>query len=77
MQVQGMPGHPVKYPNALAAAKTIVKEEGLRALYRGWVSTCFKVAPSVGSTWLFYEWFKSTWGIEGIRHKYESFKKAD
>ncbi|KAL0441249.1 UNVERIFIED_CONTAM: putative mitochondrial adenine nucleotide transporter BTL1 [Sesamum radiatum] len=45
-------------PHMAAALSEVVREEGLRGLYRGWVASCLKVMPSSGITWMFYEAWK-------------------
>ncbi|XP_057453989.1 probable mitochondrial adenine nucleotide transporter BTL1 [Lotus japonicus] len=45
-------------PNMAAALSDVVREEGLKGLYRGWGASCLKVMPSSGITWMFYEAWK-------------------
>ncbi|XP_022992305.1 probable mitochondrial adenine nucleotide transporter BTL1 [Cucurbita maxima] len=45
-------------PNMAAAITEVVREEGLKGLYRGWGASCLKVMPSSGITWMFYEAWK-------------------
>ncbi|KAJ1429254.1 Mitochondrial substrate/solute carrier [Sesbania bispinosa] len=46
-------------PNMAAALSEVVREEGLKGLYRGWVASCLKVMPSSGiHLWMFYEVWK-------------------
>ncbi|XP_035539753.1 probable mitochondrial adenine nucleotide transporter BTL1 isoform X2 [Juglans regia] len=45
-------------PHMAAALSEVIREEGLRGLYRGWGATCLKVMPSSGITWMFYEAWK-------------------
>lgn len=45
-------------PNMAAALAEVVREQGLRGLYRGWAASCLKVMPSSGITWMFYEAWK-------------------
>lgn len=42
-------------PNMAAALAEVVKEEGLRGLFRGWAASSLKVMPTSGATWVFYE----------------------
>ncbi|XP_068477562.1 probable mitochondrial adenine nucleotide transporter BTL1 isoform X2 [Phaseolus vulgaris] len=45
-------------PNMGAALREVIREEGLKGLYRGWGASCLKVMPSSGITWMFYEAWK-------------------
>ncbi|XP_027122986.1 probable mitochondrial adenine nucleotide transporter BTL1 [Coffea arabica] len=45
-------------PHMAAALSEVIKEGGLRGLYRGWGASCLKVMPSSGITWMFYEAWK-------------------
>ncbi|QHO05504.1 probable mitochondrial adenine nucleotide transporter BTL1 isoform X1 [Arachis hypogaea] len=45
-------------PNMAAALSEVIREEGLKGLYRGWAASCLKVMPSSGITWMFYEAWK-------------------
>lgn len=45
-------------PHMAAALSEVIREEGLRGLYRGWGASCLKVMPSSGITWMFYEAWK-------------------
>ncbi|XP_061355954.1 probable mitochondrial adenine nucleotide transporter BTL1 [Gastrolobium bilobum] len=45
-------------PNMAAALSEVIREEGLKGLYRGWGASCLKVMPSSGITWMFYEAWK-------------------
>ncbi|KAJ6813326.1 putative mitochondrial adenine nucleotide transporter BTL1 [Iris pallida] len=51
----------------VAALQEVIREEGLRGLYRGWGASCLKVMPSSGITWMFYEAWKDILLID--RHK--------
>jgi solute carrier family 25 phosphate transporter 23/24/25/41 len=42
----------------VAALSEVIREEGLKGLYRGWGASCLKVMPSSGITWMFYEAWK-------------------
>ncbi|KNC79123.1 hypothetical protein SARC_08472 [Sphaeroforma arctica JP610] len=53
MQNQSVP--PFKYNNILHCAKTVVMEEGVRALYRGLPTNLFRVIPSCVITFTSYE----------------------
>ncbi|KAF9612428.1 hypothetical protein IFM89_000176, partial [Coptis chinensis] len=50
--------------NMAAALSEVIREEGLRGLYRGWGASCLKVMPSSGITWMFYEAWKDILVIE-------------
>ncbi|KAF8400189.1 hypothetical protein HHK36_013485 [Tetracentron sinense] len=50
--------------NMAAALSEVIKEEGLRGLYRGWGASCLKVMPSSGITWMFYEAWKDILLVE-------------
>nr|GMC53927.1 probable mitochondrial adenine nucleotide transporter BTL1 [Ipomoea batatas] len=45
-------------PHMAAALSEIVREQGVKGLYRGWGASCLKVMPSSGITWMFYEAWK-------------------
>lgn len=45
-------------PHMAAALSEVIREGGLRGLYRGWGASCLKVMPSSGITWMFYEAWK-------------------
>uniref|UniRef100_A0A2P2KM73 Uncharacterized protein MANES_14G008600 n=1 Tax=Rhizophora mucronata TaxID=61149 RepID=A0A2P2KM73_RHIMU len=45
-------------PHMAAALSEVIREEGVRGLYRGWGASCLKVMPNSGITWMFYEAFK-------------------
>ncbi|OIW17054.1 hypothetical protein TanjilG_02422 [Lupinus angustifolius] len=45
-------------PNMAAALAEVIRDEGLKGLYRGWGASCLKVMPSSGITWMFYEAWK-------------------
>lgn len=42
-------------PNMVAALAEVVKEEGLKGLFRSWAASSLKVMPTSGVTWVFYE----------------------
>lgn len=44
MQVQGLPGKPVLYRNARHCFFTILRQEGVRAFYRGLLSSFMKAS---------------------------------
>jgi len=51
--------------NMINIIKTIIEEEGLKGLYRGWSASCLKVVPASGLSWMFYEAWKDVLLIEG------------
>ena len=61
LMVQGHGGAQQKYRNGAHAAVTIVREEGVRGLYRGILPSYMKVIPTVSLTWLSYEVMKVCW----------------
>jgi len=64
LMVQGHGGAQQKYRNGAHAAVTIVREEGVRGLYRGILPSYMKVIPTVSLTWLSYEVMKKFFGIQ-------------
>lgn len=50
-----MSGLGYQYTSVWDAVKVIVKQEGVRGLYKGIVPNLLKVAPSMASSWLSYE----------------------
>ncbi len=48
VQVQGSPGHPVKYRSMADCFRVMLAEEGLRSFYRGTVSSFMKVVTAGG-----------------------------
>lgn len=50
-----MSGLGYQYASVWDAVKLIVKQEGVRGLYKGIVPNLLKVAPSMASSWLSYE----------------------
>ncbi|EER36461.1 mitochondrial carrier protein [Histoplasma capsulatum var. duboisii H88] len=54
-QVNTMSGLGYQYTSVWDAVKVIVKQEGVRGLYKGIVPNLLKVAPSMASSWLSYE----------------------
>lgn len=51
--------------NMINIIRTIIEEEGLKGLYRGWSASCLKVMPASGLSWMFYEAWKDFLLIEG------------
>jgi solute carrier family 25 phosphate transporter 23/24/25/41 len=55
MQIQGAPGHPVKYNSMVDCVRVLMREEGPKAFYRGTVSSWMKVVPSIAIVRYMYE----------------------
>eukprot|EP00759_Apiculatamorpha_spiralis_P054105 PhF_6_TR6828/c0_g1_i1/m.9832/K14684/SLC25A23S; solute carrier family 25 (mitochondrial phosphate transporter), member 23/24/25/41 len=60
IQTQGMNGRPIRYHGTWDCIRTVVREEGVRGLFRGLVPNLMKAVPA--ST-LMYIVFKSTKGV--------------
>ena len=54
-QINTMSGMGYKYNSMLDAVATILKQEGLRGMYKGILPNLLKVAPSMASNWLSFE----------------------
>ncbi|KAI9762564.1 MAG: hypothetical protein M4579_000367 [Chaenotheca gracillima] len=54
-QINTMSGMGYQYKSIWDAVSSIVKQEGLRGMYRGIVPNLLKVAPSMASSWLSFE----------------------
>lgn len=50
-----MSGMGYQYNSVFGAVKTIITQEGLRGMYKGIVPNLLKVAPSMASSWLSFE----------------------
>ena len=50
-----MSGMGYQYKSIGHAISTILKQEGLRGMYKGLVPNLLKVAPSMASSWLSFE----------------------
>ncbi|KAF3914827.1 Mitoferrin [Dactylellina cionopaga] len=57
-QVNTMSGLGFKYNSIWHAISSIVKQEGLRGMYKGIIPNLLKVAPSMASSWFSYELVK-------------------
>lgn len=55
---------PLKYGWAIPALRTIVKEEGLRAMYKGFVPKVLRLGPGGGILLVVFE------GVSGMMRKY-------
>lgn len=60
MQVTGMATIEYKYKGTWDAVRTMVRNEGVRGLYKGMIPNYLKVAPAMGVSFLTYEWCKDT-----------------
>ncbi|KAG2173693.1 hypothetical protein INT43_005113 [Umbelopsis isabellina] len=58
MQVTGMSSMQYKYRGTWDAARTMVKKEGVRGLYKGMIPNYLKVAPAISISFVTYEWCK-------------------
>lgn len=54
-QINTMTGMGYQYKSILDAIRVIVRDEGVRGLYKGIVPNLLKVAPSMASSWLSFE----------------------
>jgi len=63
-----MSGMGYQYKSIFDAIRVIVKHEGFRGLYKGIVPNLLKVAPSMASSWLSFEF---------TRDLFESLNKTD
>lgn len=54
-QINTMSGMGYQYKSITDAVRVIVKQEGLRGLYKGIAPNLLKVAPSMASSWLSFE----------------------
>lgn len=54
-QINTMSGMGYQYKSIWDAISTIVRQEGVRGLYKGLVPNLLKVAPSMASSWLSFE----------------------
>lgn len=54
-QINTMSGLGYRYKSIWDAVTIIVRQEGVRGLYKGIVPNLLKVAPSMASSWLSYE----------------------
>ncbi len=53
-----MSGMGYKYKSIFDAVRIIVREEGIRGLYKGLTPNLLKVAPSMAASWLTFEVFR-------------------
>ena len=54
-QINTMSGMGYQYKSIPHAVTTIMKQEGIRGMYKGLVPNLLKVAPSMASSWLSFE----------------------
>jgi len=64
LQLQGIGGAPNMYTGPFNAISTIVRTEGLPALYRGMVPCYLKVIPAISISFCVYEIMRIILGIE-------------
>lgn len=70
MQVQGSPGHPIRFTSMMNCFAVMAREEGISSFWRGTISSWLKVVPSIGIVRFMYEvmnGFQSSGGIRGYR----------
>ncbi|KAM0756143.1 mitochondrial carrier [Meredithblackwellia eburnea MCA 4105] len=60
MQVVGMSSMGYNYKNGWDAIFCIIRQEGLRGLYKGIIPNLLKVGPSIGTSFAVYEFSKDT-----------------
>ncbi|KAG0281281.1 hypothetical protein BGZ96_001194 [Linnemannia gamsii] len=60
MQVTGMDAVSYKYSSTWDGVKKIIKQEGVRGLYKGMVPNYLKVAPAISISFVVYEQVKQT-----------------
>ncbi|XP_042416993.1 mitochondrial adenine nucleotide transporter ADNT1-like [Zingiber officinale] len=61
---QGKSKAPLEYNGMVDAFRKTVQNEGFRALYKGLVPNCVKVAPAIAITFVTYEATKDVLGVE-------------
>lgn len=54
-QINTMSGMGYQYKSIGDAVRIIIKQEGVRGLYKGIIPNLLKVAPSMASSWLSFE----------------------
>lgn len=59
MQTQGTPAHPQRYTGWKDVAVKCYRNEGARGFYKGLAPTLLKVSPSMGISWVVYEYSTS------------------
>ena len=67
MRVQGLPGYPVVYKSAMDCLRTVAREEGVRALWRGIVPAYLKVFPMIFTSYYVFETLAKQQGVGGLR----------
>lgn len=55
-----MSGMGYQYKSIFDAVRIIVGQEGIRGMYKGIVPNLLKVAPSMASSWLSFEYARDT-----------------
>jgi solute carrier family 25 phosphate transporter 23/24/25/41 len=64
LQLQGIGGQPILYTGPFHALRTIVRDEGITALYRGMIPCYLKVVPAISISFCTYELMRLVLGIE-------------
>ncbi|EFA84007.1 EF-hand domain-containing protein [Heterostelium album PN500] len=72
LQVQGIGGAPLIYSGPLDACKKVIKEEGVRGLYKGMIPCYLKVIPAISISFCVYELMKSLLGINTNKISYQT-----
>lgn len=64
LQTQGTAMHPATYTGIWDVARTTLRNEGVRGMYKGLAPNLLKVAPALSITWVMYENSKKLLGLE-------------
>lgn len=64
LQTQGTAMHPARYTGIWDVARTTLRNEGFRGMYKGLTPNLLKVAPALSITWVVYENSKRMLGLE-------------
>ena len=67
MRVQGLPGYPIVYKSAADCIRTVAREEGVAALWRGIVPAYLKVFPMIFTSYFVFETLSKSQGVGGLR----------
>jgi solute carrier family 25 phosphate transporter 23/24/25/41 len=54
-QINTMSGMGYQYKSIFDAVRVIIRQEGIKGMYKGIVPNLLKVAPSMASSWLSFE----------------------
>lgn len=66
LQLQGINGRPVQYRSMVAAARGIVRNEGMSSLFRGLQPMYISAIPSAGVSYVVYETVKKFLGVRSF-----------